>query len=730
MTPVELVLSKLEGARPSGNGWAARCPAHEDRKPSLSVAGGEGGRALVRCHAGCSTEAVCEALGLTLADLMPPRNDPQVLFGGRPVPKPTAAPKPQGKAYATANDAVKALQNLHGKPSAMWTYHDATGQSVGVVVRWDRADGKDIRPVARYPDGWRIAHMPNPRPLFGLPELAEVRTVLVVEGEPCVEAARVLGFAATTSSGGAKAATKTDWSPLAGKEVWILPDYDAPGRKYAGDVAAALAALNPPPVIRSLDPRAAFGREHLPTAFDLADARAACTGADDRNRLRAGIESAARQLVSSTSAPPPGRPVPDLLCFADVVPTEVRWLWLARFALGRLTVLVGRPGEGKSFFTCDMGARVSTGTDWPDGTPATKGDVLLICAEDDPGDTIAPRLLAAGANMRRVHLLRAAKVTRASGEEATVAFDLSNIDLIRDALAKLPECKLVVVDPVGSYLGGGVDAHRDNEVRAVLAPLGQLAAERGVAVVLVAHTRKAAVDFADDAILGSRAFSGIARSVLHLMSDREDRTRKLLLAGKNNLSVSAPGLAFTITGDPARLEWEPDPVDLSADDLMPKSSGRGNGAKRGPEPEKHEAAVEWLLDVLADGPMNVGALKTEADDAGLAWATVRRAQQTLNIKPKKEKVKGGPWYWELPEGAQRAAAARRCSSNEEPEHLRDSPDETDENSQKEAEGAQDSDNLSTFAQTDTTSGTEPASRTGADPDGEHLFANPPMNLPD
>lgn len=167
----------------------------------------------------------------------------------------------------------------------------------------------------------------------------------------------------------------------------------------------------------------------------------------------------------------------------------------------------------------------------------------------------------------------------------------------------------------------------------MLAPLGQLAAERGVAVVLVAHTRKSAADFADDTILGSRAFSGIARSVLHLMSDREDRTRKLLLAGKNNLSVSAPGLVFTITGDPARREWEPDPK-------RRKPGCRGQRCV---------------------------------------------PRQTLNIKPKKEKVKDGGWIWELPEGAQRAVAARRCSSTEEPEHLHDSPGEINENSPTDAE---------------------------------------------
>lgn len=317
MTPVELVLSKLPGAKPSGSGWAARCPAHEDRKPSLSVSEGEDGRALAHCHAGCETDVVCAALGLTLADLMPPRHDPQVLFGTRPVndPRGTTAtsadgrgrkrsseplpPKPSGIVYATANDAVKALTNRHGPPAAMWTYHDANGRPVGVVVRWDRDDGKDIRPVARFPDGWRIAAMPDPRPLYALPQLAEVRSVLVVEGELCAEAARALGLTATTSSGGAKAATKTDWSPLAGKEVWVLPDHDAPGRKYAGDVVEMLAALSPRPVVKVLDPQTVFGRADLPKGHDLADALAECATDDDRSRLRATLEAAARQAPPS-----------------------------------------------------------------------------------------------------------------------------------------------------------------------------------------------------------------------------------------------------------------------------------------------------------------------------------------------------------------------------------------------------------------------------------------------
>jgi putative DNA primase/helicase len=128
------------------------------------------------------------------------------------------------------------------------------------------------------------------------------------------------------------------------------------------------------------------------------------------------------------------------VCLADVEAHTVPWLWNGRIPLGRLTLLVGRPGCGKSFLTCDLAARISTHTHWPDPgfDRAPLGDPLLICAEDDPADTIRPRLDAARANCRRVHLLKAAKVLADNGNERSVAFDLSNVDLIRDALDRLP----------------------------------------------------------------------------------------------------------------------------------------------------------------------------------------------------------------------------------------------------------------------------------------------------
>jgi putative DNA primase/helicase len=209
---------------------------------------------------------------------------------------------------------------------------------------------------------------------------------------------------------------------------------------------------------------------------------------------------------------------------------------------------------------------------------------------------------------------------------------------------------LVVVDPVGSYLGGQVDSHRDNEVRAVLAPLALLAAERGVAVVLVCHTRKNFAGFADDMALGSRAFVGLARSVLHLAADPDDesRNRKLLLAGKCNLAGPLDGLAFRIVGSPPRLDWELAPVRLRADDLVARPPDQ-TAKQRGPKPQARSAAVDWLANLLDSGPLPVSEVKEAVKSAGFSWSTVRRASETLGITPVRQGFgPEGVWFWAMP----------------------------------------------------------------------------------
>ena len=184
--------------------------------------------------------------------------------------------------------------------------------------------------------------------------------------------------------------------------------------------------------------------------------------------------------------------------------------------------------------------------------------------------------------------------------------------MLATALRQMPDCRLVVIDPISSFIGGAVDAHRDNEVRNVLAPVGKLAEEHDVAILLVAHKRKAQGQFADDTVLGSRAFTGIVRSVWHLSAAPEDATRRLLLPGKSNLAKQATGLAFSITGDPVCLEWEPDPVEMNADELLVLETAR---PKR-PSPALEEA-MEFLRELLKNGPVSKPIVDEEAEGAGV-----------------------------------------------------------------------------------------------------------------
>lgn len=332
--------------------------------------------------------------------------------------------------------------------------------------------------------------------------------------------------------------------------------------------------------------------------------------------------------------------------------------------MGRITLLVGRPGEGKSFLTTDMAARITTGTPWPDGSDCPAGSVILISAEDDPGDTIRPRLDAHYADVRKVHLLSAVRRTGEDGQPYEVLFTLADVAALESALKTLPDCRLIVVDPIGSFLGGDTDAHRDNEVRGVLAPVAKLAEKYGPALLVVAHRRKSAGSIADDLALGSRAFTGIARAVWHLSRDNENKARRLLLPGKNNLAPEGNGLAFAIVGDPAAVAWEHDPVAMSADDALAVENGiGGDDHKPGPEPETRSQAAEWLRELLKAGPLESAKVKDEGKAAGYAWRTLHRAKDELGIRPYRERF-GGNWTWKLPD-----APAPTCQPPEEKGNL-------------------------------------------------------------
>lgn len=356
-----------------------------------------------------------------------------------------------------------------------------------------------------------------------------------------------------------------------------------------------------------------------------------------------------------TDRPTPISGSPSLLQMAQVAHTPVEWLWPSRLAVGKLTVIAGRPGGGKSFLTCDMAARVSRGLAWPDGTPCPSGSVLLLAAEDDPADTIRPRLEAHGADLAAITVLEGVHQRDPIRGCFVTPFGLDNPTALETAIDETGEVALVVIDPIGSYLGRGIDAYRDNEVRAALTPLTQIAARRDVAVVLVAHTRKGSASHADDLVLGSRAFTGIARSVFHVLDDPEDESRRLFLPGKSNLCQRPEGLAFQIAGDPAKVCWSADRVQATADEILGASCPDGEGSARA-------EAVAWLRDFLSTGSKPAREVKAAAKVDGISSRTLDRAKPLAGVMASRHGFgKGAEWCWSLRHSAPDEPEERQTS---------------------------------------------------------------------
>jgi len=337
----------------------------------------------------------------------------------------------------------------------------------------------------------------------------------------------------------------------------------------------------------------------------------------------------------------------DAVCLADVEPERVRWLWPGRFALGKLSLIAGQPGLGKSFLTLDMAARVSRGDVWPcdNGARAAPGGVVLLSAEDDINDTIVPRLIAAGADRSHIQAMRALYQPQPGlepGIERLVPFSLlEHVPQLEELIRHADPCRLVVVDPVSAFLGG-TDSHNNSEVRSALSPLSDMAARNRVAVVAVTHLNKGQGS-AINRVVGSIAFTAAARAAYVVTRDEDDPARRLLLPVKNNLGRDQNGFAYRLVGEPTpHVEWEPVPVVISADEAVGERRHT-----RGPEPDARRDAEAWLLDFLAAGPRPAREVYASASDDGHTRDTIRRAKAALGVQAAKAGYQG-PWTWLLP----------------------------------------------------------------------------------
>jgi putative DNA primase/helicase len=286
--------------------------------------------------------------------------------------------------------------------------------------------------------------------------------------------------------------------------------------------------------------------------------------------LAAEIKRAREKPSIGSQQPAADGPVLIFRRASDIPAEKICWLWPQRIAVGKICLIAGDPGLGKSQLATHLAAVVSSGGGWCTTETCPAGEVIIFSAEDDPGDTIRPRLEAAGANLDRVHIVDGVKDTK-GGERY---FNLKlHLEPLAAMLATLPDARLVIIDPISSYLGG-INSHNNTDVRSVLAPLAKLAADHGVAVVCITHLNKSESADPLTRIMGSTAFGASVRTAFLVAPDRNP-ARRLFIPIKSNIAAGCSSLGFRVEKymlpsgiETSHVAWDGEPVTLTASEAL------------------------------------------------------------------------------------------------------------------------------------------------------------------
>jgi RecA-family ATPase len=350
-------------------------------------------------------------------------------------------------------------------------------------------------------------------------------------------------------------------------------------------------------------------------------------------RLRDGTERTVEEL----------QPEEIGILLSGVEPEEVEWLWPSRLARGKVALVDGDPGLGKSAVTLDLAARLSAGQTFPDGAECEPAGVVLLSGEDGLADTIRPRLDAAGADVSRV--LALTTVPDENGHDRYLSIP-EDIPLIEKGIERVG-ARLVVLDPLMAFLSGDANSHRDQDVRRALAPLAGLAERTGACILVVRHLNKVPGNNPLYRGGGSIGIIGAARMAFVVGKDPQDENRRVLASTKNNLAKPPKSLMFTLEkaeGGAVRVNW------------LGESEASAHQLLATPREEEHadarNEAAEFLNEVLARGPVAANQIKDEAKDAGISERTLWRAKKVLGVMAYREGGTGGRgngrWFWKLP----------------------------------------------------------------------------------
>mgnify|MGYP000809933955 FL=1 len=316
---------------------------------------------------------------------------------------------------------------------------------------------------------------------------------------------------------------------------------------------------------------------------------------------------------------PPKKDSVKIIRMSDVELTPVDWLWKPYLPFGKLSVLQGNPGEGKTYFAMHLAAACTNGKLMPNMERLEPFNVIYQTAEDGLGDTVKPRLIEAGADLDRVLVI----------DDSDVQLTLSD-ERIEKAIIE-NNARLVIIDPIQAYLGADVDMNRANEVRPIFMRLGQVAQRTGCAILLIGHLNKAAGMQSLQRGLGSIDIAAAVRSVMFIGKLKHDPTMRILTHEKSSLAPPGVSLAFSL-GDEGGFRWVGE-YDITADEML-----------SGIEPQretKTQQAKDLICTLLAGGKQVLSEdIDKAALERGIPGRTVRDAKRELGDALKSKIVEG------------------------------------------------------------------------------------------
>ncbi|MBN1763868.1 MAG: AAA family ATPase [Sedimentisphaerales bacterium] len=574
------ILQQLEHTPKSKALFQAKCPCHDDYDQSLRI-DYKNGQITLTCPVGCQTDDLCRRLGLTPNDL--PGKDPEY---------------------------------PHNRLISFHDYRDEFDTLLYRVLKYESDTIKHYRPDGHCGfiynlDGVR-------RVPYKLPNLIKQpldQWCFIVETEREVDRLITMKLSATCNPGG-PGHWHYSYNPyFMNRKVAILPRPHEPGRHHAQELSRQLSTFARKLRIINLN--------RIPEGGDVCDWI--------MNFKHGGAKETLLKKAKISLEDAPALETPINLINLDNVSSEpLQWLWPQRFPTGKISLIVGDTGLGKSFLTLNLAAHVSTGKKFPDEPDEQEqrepANVILLTNEDETHDTIRPRLDAMHANCLRITLIQSVK----KSDNHRLFNFAKDMNILQNVVQNTQDVKLVIIDPLDAYLSPHMINHPQSLLDKFITPLKLLAATYQLAVICTTHYR------CDHSHTLYRAI----RNTWLLTKDHQTPQRRLLLPLKSNFSPqNNNALAFQINNN--IIQWDPDQLNIIASDFIQNQQNKRHSTRT-------NEIKNWLLEILSDGPQWSKDIKIMAREEGFAWSTLNIARRAAGIISERYEYQGET-FWRTPQ---------------------------------------------------------------------------------